>query len=412
MKDKYKRAKTACYLGNVSMALVSNLPALLFLTFNTKYGISFSKLGFLVVVLFFTQLLIDLVFVFYSSKFNISKVLKTMPLLTFLGLASFAILTLIFESHAYIFMVLSIAIAATSSGFAEVLLSPVIAAIPSDNKEREMSLLHSLYAWGVVVVVLVSTIFLHIFSTDYWYVLMLLWSTLPLFTFIISLKAEFPALVTHDFSPKLLKTIFNKHMILCMICIAAGGASEVIIGQWCSSYIETNLGISKLTGDILGVAAFGLMLGLGRHLYSKHGKNLNRVLIFGSLFSFMCYIIAALSSNTIIVLVACALTGFFVSMLWPGTLLQSEKIFPTSGVVVFALMAAGGDLGASLGPQAIGIITDVVSKNEAITQYAAQNFNLLPDEVGFKVAFLIGSIFPLIAFIAFSKLSKIVPKTK
>ena len=411
MKDKYKRTKVACYLGNISMAIIANLPALLFLTFNSKYGISYTKLGFLVVVLFFAQLIIDLIFVFYSSKFNISKILKIMPLLTFIGLVCFATLTMLFSEHAYIFMVFSIAIAACASGFAEVLLSPVIAAIPSENKEREMSILHSCYAWGVVVVVLLSTIFLHIFTIDYWYILMILWSLVPLYAFFISIKAEFPSLVTLDFSPKLLKTIFNKKMLLCMICIAAGGASEVIIGQWCSSYIETNLNISKISGDILGVAAFGLMLGTGRQLYSKYGKNLNRVLILGSLAAFICYITAALSSNTIIVLTACATTGFFVSMLWPGTLLQAEKVFPTSGVVVFALMAAGGDAGASLGPQLIGLITDIVSKNESITDYAMTNFNLLPDEIGFKTAFLIGSIFPLIAFIAFSKLSKIVPTT-
>ena len=54
MENKYKRVKLACYAVNISMAIVSNLPPLLFLTFRSMYGLSYSLLGLLVVINFFT----------------------------------------------------------------------------------------------------------------------------------------------------------------------------------------------------------------------------------------------------------------------------------------------------------------------------------------------------------------------
>ena len=45
-------------------------------------------------------------------------------------------------------------------------------------------------------------------------------------------------------------------------------------------------------------------------------------------------------------------------MLWPGSLIAVADRIPTGGVVMYAMMAAGGDLGASVGPQLVGIIAD------------------------------------------------------
>jgi fucose permease len=45
-------------------------------------------------------------------------------------------------------------------------------------------------------------------------------------------------------------------------------------------------------------------------------------------------------------------------MLWPGTLIMMEEYVPGAGVASFALMAAGGDLGASIAPQIMGMVAD------------------------------------------------------
>ena len=44
------------------------------------------------------------------------------------------------------------------SGIIEVIISPVVSALPSDNKTGDMSLLHSFYCWGQLIVVLSTTL--------------------------------------------------------------------------------------------------------------------------------------------------------------------------------------------------------------------------------------------------------------
>ena len=58
--QKIRRLKYACYTANISMAVVSNLSPVLFLTFRSLYGISYSLLGLLVLINFVTQLTVDL----------------------------------------------------------------------------------------------------------------------------------------------------------------------------------------------------------------------------------------------------------------------------------------------------------------------------------------------------------------
>ena len=43
-------------------------------------------------------------------------------------------------------------------------------------------------------------------------------------------------------------------------------------------------------------------------------------------------------------------------MLWPGTLILMEEKIPAVGIAGYALMAAGGDFGASIAPQTLGIV--------------------------------------------------------
>ncbi|MEG1846826.1 MAG: MFS transporter, partial [Oscillospiraceae bacterium] len=70
--EKYKLTKYSCYTANASMSVVSALTPLLFLTFHNLYGITYTMLGALVLINFSTQLLVDLIFSFYSHKFNIT----------------------------------------------------------------------------------------------------------------------------------------------------------------------------------------------------------------------------------------------------------------------------------------------------------------------------------------------------
>ena len=145
MQKNYQRVKWGCYATSVSMSVVVNLSPVLFITFRTLYGISYSLLGLLVLVNFFTQLTIDLIFSFFSHKFNIPKTVKLTPVITAVGLAIYGLYPFFFPNSVYLGLLLGTVVFSCAGGLSEVLTSPTIAAIPADNPEREMSKLHSLY---------------------------------------------------------------------------------------------------------------------------------------------------------------------------------------------------------------------------------------------------------------------------
>lgn len=396
MDHKLRRLKLACYTGNATMSVVASLSPVLFITFRSLYGFSYSLLGLLVLINFVTQLIVDLIFSFFSHKFNIPRTLRIMPVLAVLGLALYALSPVLFPNNTYLGLVIGTIFFCASSGLAEVLLSPVIAAIPADDPDREMSKLHSVFAWGTVGVVLVSTLFLRLFGSENWPYLAFLFLLIPLISAILFAGAEIPKMETPEKVSGALSFLKNKWLLLSVLAIFLGGATECSMSQWSSSYLEQALGIPKVWGDVFGVALFSVALGLGRSLYGKFGKNLGQVITLGAIGSAICYLICAISPWPAVGLVACALTGFCASMLWPGNLVLATDRFPTGGVFIFAMMAAGGDLGASVAPQLIGIVTDSAIANPAIANLATQ-LSLTPEQLGMKLGMLLAMLFPLTA---------------
>lgn len=401
MKNEYTRTKLACYTTNITMAIIGNLPPVLFLTFRNMYSISYSLLGTLVLINFCTQLIIDLIFSFFSHKFNITNTVKITPFIGALGLCVYAFLPFLMKGYEYIALVIGTVIFSSASGLAEVLISPTIAAIPSDNPERDMSALHSVYAWGSAAVIVISTLFILFVGGEYWFILTLVLALIPFTSFILFMGAKVPAMET----PKKMSGVFtlmkNKSLWLCVLAIFLGGASECTMSQWCSSYIEQALYIPKVWGDICGVAMFGVMLGIGRTLYAKFGKNISKVLLLCTTGATLCYLVCVVVPIPIIGLIACALTGFCTSMLWPGSLIVAEHKVPSGGVFIFAMMAAGGDLGASLGPQLVGVITDSIIASPFASSLAS-SLSLTVEALGMKAGLLVGTIFPLIGIIIFA----------
>ncbi|MBO5221186.1 MAG: MFS transporter [Clostridia bacterium] len=405
MEAKFKRLKIACYTTNITMSVVGNLSPILFLTFHSLYGISYSLLGLLVLINFCTQLGIDLVFSFFSHKFNIPKTVKLTPVIAVVGLLVYAILPMLFPSYSYLGIVIGTVIFSAASGLAEVLISPVIAAIPAKDPDREMSKLHSIYAWGVVGVVVVSTVYLLLVDNTYWYFLALFFALIPLLSALLFAGSEIPKMDTPEKTTGALHLLKNKGIWLSVFAIFLGGAAECTMAQWASGYLEQSLGIPKVYGDLFGVAMFAMMLGLGRSLYAKIGKNVERVLLLGGIGAAICYGLAAVTPFPILGLAACGFAGFCTSMLWPGNLVVASNRFPTGGVFIYALMAAGGDLGASVVPQAVGIITDLTVSHPEAAAFA-ESLSLTPDQLGMKLGMLVGMLFPLIGIPVYAAILK------
>lgn len=366
--QSYKLTKYACYMTNITMSAVANLSPLLFLTFKDFYDLSYTLLGLLVVINFATQLLVDLVFSFFTKHFNIHKTVRLTPFIAFFGFVIYGVMPMIFDSLAYLWIALGTVIFSVASGLAEVLISPVVAAMPAENPEREMSKLHSIYAWGVVGVVLVSTAFIALFGAENWHYLALLWSLVPLVGSILFCFAPLPEM---EIGGGKGGKIFTPGLILCVLLIFIGGASECTMSQWVSGFAEGAVGVPKVYGDIFGLAFFGAMLGLGRSAYAKFGKKVINVMLIGMIGAAACYIAAAISESAAVSLIACGLTGICTSMLWPGTLIYAEEKIAGLGVAAYALLAAGGDLGASVAPQLVGVIADGSGMRAGILAAAA-----------------------------------------
>ena len=401
----YKKLKFACFTSSISTSVAGNFPPLLFITFRSLYGISYSLLGFLILINFCTQLAVDLIFSFFSHKFNISRAVKTMPLLSVIGLIIYAAAPIVFKGNIYIGLVIGTMFFAASSGFAEVLISPMIAAIPSKDPDRQMSGAHSVYAWGVVGIIVTSTLFLLCFGNENWQWLALLFAIIPLISFLSFLSTPIPEMETSKKVSGVLKSLKNPVLLLCIAAIFFGGAAECTMAQWASGYAEQALALPKVWGDLFGAALFALMLGLGRTLYSKIGKNIEKVLLLGAVGAAVCYFVAAVSPIAVIGLTACAVTGFCASMLWPGSLIVVSEHFPSGGVFIFAIMAAGGDLGASVAPQLVGIMTDSIIASESAANFAL-NLGITVEQLGMKLGMLVGMLFPLTAVIIYSIIIK------
>lgn len=394
------------------MSSVFCLPPLLFMTLRSEYGISFTLLGTLVLVNFCTQLGIDLFFTVYSKKFNVKKVVKIMPLITSLGLVIYALYPMFFPSSAYVGLLIGTVVFSVAAGLSEVLLSPTIAAIPSDNPQRDMSLLHSLYAFGVFTVVVLSTIFFKLFGTENWAYLTLFFAALPIIAAVLFMTSPMPEMSRAESGLSVEHT--KRRTIataLCVACIFFGSCAENAMSNWVSSYMENALHIDKALGDILGMAAFAILLGLTRIAYAKFGKNIILVLLIGMIGAAACYLIAGLSTSVILAFIACILTGMFTAMLWPGTLIMMEENISTPGVGAYALMAAGGDLGAAVAPQLMGVVVDSVSASTLAVELGAK-YHLTVEQIGLKAGMFVSALFPILGIAVVLVLMRYFKKSK
>ena len=410
MPQNYSKLKFACYTTNLTMSIICNLPPMLFLTFRSLYDISYSLLGLLVLANFATQLTVDLILSFFSHKFSLPKLIRITPAVYLLGLVIFMLSPVLFPGNVYLGLVIGTVIFSAAGGLNEVLISPMFAAIPAENPEREMSKLHSVYAWGVVGVIIFGTLFLFAFGKESWQWLVAVLLVIPASSVFAFLGADIPKMDTPEKISGVVTMLKKKELWLCVFAIFLGGASECTMAQWSSGYLEQALGISKVWGDIFGVALFGAALGLGRSLYAKFGKNIGKVLFLGAIGATVCYLLCAVCSIPAVGLVACAFTGFCVSMMWPGCLVVGADRIPTGGVFIYAMMAAGGDLGAALGPQLIGVMTDTVITDPAASALA-QSWGLMPDQLGLKLGMLVGMLFPLAGIAVYGHILRTQKKT-
>ena len=397
----YKFTFCACCVSSVLMASIVNVTPIIFIPIKEMYNLNYASLGILCSVNFVTQFICDFLFGFLADKFGVKKFLVLATFLTLAGFLLFGASPVLFSSNVFSGLILATFLFSVGGGIMETLLSPVVNALPSENKAATMSVMHSFYAWGQVAVVLFTTLIIKFFGRHNWHYAYIFWSVLALISLImLSLSKIIPPEkggAGGGVKSFILKPIF----LLSIIIMLGSGASEIGLSQWASSFMEKGLNISKETGDIFGMCMFAVFMGAGRTLYAKFGGRLRiiNVLISGSALCLVCYIAVSLSPSPVISLIFCAVCGIAVSLLWPCTLTMCAEYFPYGGTLMFALLAGGGDAGCSLGPWLIGTVVDFVEK----LPYAApliSGLSLASEQLALRTGVLSGAVFPLAALVS------------
>jgi len=403
---EYKLTVFSCFCGIFVQAIVSNLVAILFIPLMKIYNLDYVHLGMLVGINFISQVSSDIIFSRLIDKTGFKKLVLPAIALSFAGLLLFSLSPYLFE-NILTGLIIATIVFSMASGLLEVLLSPIVSAIPNDNKGPAMSLMHSFYAWGQVVTIIFTTFLLFILGNNYWQLIVLLWCVIPVINFFMFLNAKFPPMVEEHSRLTMRDLIFKPFYMMALLAILFGGASEVIVNQWSSTFMEKGLRLPKFAGDLLGMCGFSVMLGLGRVIFGIWGSkmNLQKILMWSSLLAVVCYITIALSPIVSVNIIACMLCGLAVSLLWPGAIVMSAEKYPLAGGWMFAILAAAGDIGAAIGPWSTGMIIDF-SKNSKIVAFISTFLNISTEQGAMRFALLLAGIFPLMCFFSHKILSK------
>lgn len=365
MKEQYNKTITACFVGYIVQAIVNNFVPLLFLTFQRSYDIPLSQITLLVTFNFGIQLLVDLLSVGFVDKIGYRISMVAAHLMAAAGMLLLTILPEILPSP-FIGILISVMVYAVGGGLLEVLVSPVVEACPSDNKEKAMSMLHSFYCWGHVGVVMLSTLFFQVCGIRNWKILTIVWAIVPVCNALAFMKVPIAALMEEGETGLQLKELFSiKIFWILLIMMVCAGASEQAVSQWASTFAEKELGIVKTAGDLAGPMAFAVLMGASRAFYGKYGDRiqLDRFMIYSSCLCILSYLGISLIPDPRISLVACAVCGLSVGIMWPGTFSKASAALPRGGTAMFALLALGGDLGCSGGPTLVGTISSALEDN-------------------------------------------------
>ncbi len=365
MKNNYKMTMYACFIGYIVQAVVNSFVPLLFVTFQTEYHIPLTQITLLITVNFVIQLVIDLLSAGFVDKIGYRASAIIAHACAGTGIFLLTILPELFSNPFY-GILLAVMVYAIGGGLIEVLISPILEACPTDNKESAMSLLHSFYCWGCTGIVLLSTLFFSVFGTSHWKILALIWVLLPTANLILFTKVPIYSLHEEGESRMSISELFRvKVFWLLMAMMLCAGASEQAVSQWASTFAEKGLHIQKTVGDLVGPMMFSVLMGLSRLIYGKYGEklNLDRFMKGSCVLCVASYLCISLVPVPIVGLIGCAICGFSVGIMWPGTFSKASAAIKRGGTILFARLALAGDLGCSGGPTLVGFVSSAFSGN-------------------------------------------------
>lgn len=367
MTFDYKKTTYACFTGYIVQAIVNSFVPLLFVTFQKSYHIPIEQITLLITVNFMIQLLIDMLSAGFIDRIGYRASVIIAHICAALGLALLTVLPGLCANH-FVGILIAVCIYAVGGGLIEVLISPIIEACPTDNKEAAMSLLHSFYCWGCTGVVLISTLFFTIFGIGHWKVLTLFWTIIPIGNMILFTKVPIYSLTDEGDKGMNIKELFREKIFwVLMLMMVCSGASEQAVSQWASTFAEEGLGIAKTMGDLVGPMTFSILMGLSRLIYGKYGDriDLDKFMKGSCVLCIASYLCISIVPIPIVELIGCGICGFSVGIMWPGTFSKASVALKRGGTLLFAMLALAGDLGCSSGPTLVGFVLRCGRRYEA-----------------------------------------------
>ncbi len=376
MKTKYFSTKLACYVGFIVQAIINNFLPILFVALQDNYNLKYEELARLIVVNFASQMIVDLLAPKITKILGYRITAFLSQFTAALGLCALGMLPNII-SNTYLAINIAVVIYAIGSGLMEVILSPMVEILPTDNKGGSMCILHSFYCWGQAFTIIVTTLLMGYFGGENWNLIPFVWAVIPFLNSISFLKV--PILEPgEDVKLAPFKSLFKRRQFRAyMVMMLCAGASEIAMAQWASLFAQRGLGVTKAVGDLAGPCTFAVFMAIGRVYYGANAKKLSfrRSMIILSSCSVVCYFGVALTQNAVLSLAFCGLCGLTVSIFWPAIYSQGAVDFPDGGMVMYSVFAMCGDTGCALGPWVLGVVAD---------------------KLGLKMGFGVTAIFPLL----------------
>lgn len=378
IRSNYRHTIAASYIGYITQAIVNNFAPLLFLTFRSAYGIPLGKIGLLVTINFGTQLLVDFLSAKYIDKIGYRISIIAAHLFAAAGMIGLGIFPGLFKNP-YTGICVAVILYAIGGGLIEVLISPIVEACPTDEKSAAMSLLHSFYCWGSVLVVLVSTGLFTLFGIDSWKMIGCLWAIVPFLNAFYFTQVPIANLTEAGESMSIGALFRSRIFWLLALLMVCSGASEQSMSQWASAFAESALHVSKTVGDLAGPCFFSILMGSARVFHAKLAQrlDLSKYMGFCAILCIVSYLLAAFSPAALLSLLGCGICGFSVGVMWPGTFSLASGKCPKGGTAMFALLALAGDTGCSLGPTVVGFVSGALNDNLKAGLLAAILFPLL-----------------------------------
>lgn len=393
MGTNYRHTLYASYLGYITQAISINLAALLFAIFQRSFNITFEQISLLITINFVGQMAIDALSTKIIPKIGVRVSVVFAHVSAAAGLVLLGVLPNVM-SNAYLGILIATVFMSIGGGFTEVLISPIVNSIPGDGKSLKMSLLHSFYSWGYVLVVAGTAVFFKLFGQKVWMYVPIIWALIPFANIFYFAAVPLPKELEEEGEVSLKKLFGSKMFLAFMFLMICSGAAEQAMGQWSSLFAEEGLGVSKEVGDILGPCLFAVLMGLSRVFYAVFGSKikLKNALTVSAALCGATYLVTVFSPNPVFSLLGCAFCGMTVGLMWPGFLSLSANYYPEGGSAMFAILALAGDVGCTVGPLLVGTVSGIVGRN--VEFQSSIIFAGSVTEYALKIGMLAAIVFP------------------